>query len=142
MADCPKCGGYMEELEDSSACMDCEYTESNAVAVGKKTSTVKAKPSKKKAPIVEAEVAKVSNLPDLKATRIDTIPGMIKSRPRVVIYGWRVGVRGFRFGIKQPAHSPACWKEDMTGVQAHHFLTCIKRKNKFGRLEAKRLPIK
>lgn len=75
----------------------------------------------------------------LKPTMLDVVP-RLGVYPKVNLYAFAIGVRGYRFSINPPTHSKPVWQQTMTGVQAEQFLRGVKKSNKGGRLESLTLP--
>lgn len=70
---------------------------------------------------------------------LDNVSRGLTALPEVTVYGWNIGIRGFRFGTSCPYPNPP-WKKKMSGLEAFQFLSNIKRSNRNSRLEAPRLP--
>lgn len=68
----------------------------------------------------------------------DVVSRAIFNRPVVAIFAWFVGpTRGYRYGITFPKYAKPVWKKNMPGPEAYQFLTKIRRRNRFRKLESK-----
>jgi|LGVF01.1.fsa_nt_gb hypothetical protein len=149
---CPVCDDILTEVEDGLFCESCEYKEpadenenaepeqsidTKGTGDTEKESKGAEQPEQENAAPSEAisGSGRTEGGP-VNPGRDFINPGMRKL-PSVTVYGWRIGHARVRYGLSKPPHYIAIYEKRMSGREAFHFLTNVKRQNKHRRVETK-----